>query len=110
MDGAHRLSALIAWVNDDYGYGTISQKFYGVDKIPQSQIDAHDATKELIETEVRNYAYLLKISAEEGTGSDEERNVHWGSIAFPFQSRATIGKTGEKLRLRFTESTKAARL
>jgi len=29
IDGAHRLSALIAWVNDDYGAGAISQRFFG---------------------------------------------------------------------------------
>ena len=35
IDGAHRLSALIAWIRDDYGDGTISQKFYG----PQISVD-----------------------------------------------------------------------
>jgi len=30
IDGAHRLSALIAWVLDDYGDGIISQTFFGM--------------------------------------------------------------------------------
>ena len=29
IDGAHRLSALIAWIRDDYGDGTTSHQFYG---------------------------------------------------------------------------------
>jgi hypothetical protein len=28
IDGAHRLSALISWIKDDYGDGEISKKFY----------------------------------------------------------------------------------
>src|SRR5262245_42409785 len=28
IDGAHRLSALIAWVHDDYGDGEVSRKFF----------------------------------------------------------------------------------
>ena len=29
IDGAHRLSALIAWIRDDYGDGAVSRSFYG---------------------------------------------------------------------------------
>lgn len=29
IDGSHRLSALAAWINDDYGDGEISGKYYG---------------------------------------------------------------------------------
>ncbi|MCX7593107.1 MAG: DUF262 domain-containing protein [Fischerella sp.] len=28
IDGSHRLSSLIAWINDDYGDGQISKQFY----------------------------------------------------------------------------------
>jgi hypothetical protein len=31
IDGAHRLSALCAWISDDYGAGAISSAFYGGD-------------------------------------------------------------------------------
>ncbi|MEH2463120.1 hypothetical protein [Nostoc sp.] len=37
IDGSHRLSALAAWVNDDYGDGTISKLFYD-SIIPDEQI------------------------------------------------------------------------
>lgn len=39
LDGAHRLSALAAWINDDYGDGSISQGFHGP-QISDSQIEA----------------------------------------------------------------------
>jgi len=29
IDGAHRISALVAWVRDDYGYGNLSREFFG---------------------------------------------------------------------------------
>lgn len=31
IDGAHRISALIAWVRDDYGQGNLSKPFFGSD-------------------------------------------------------------------------------
>lgn len=36
IDGAHRLSALIAWVNNDYGDGPLSRNFFGFE-IPEDQ-------------------------------------------------------------------------
>jgi hypothetical protein len=37
IDGAHRLSALIAWANDDYGDGLISQAFFSHDVDPEQR-------------------------------------------------------------------------
>ncbi|WP_315790617.1 hypothetical protein [Fischerella sp. JS2] len=31
IDGSHRLSSSIAWINDDYGDGKISKEFYDGD-------------------------------------------------------------------------------
>lgn len=47
IDGAHRLSALAAWINDDYGDGVISKTFFnGI--IPDDQIkSAERARKEI---------------------------------------------------------------
>ena len=58
IDGAHRVSALIAWVNNDYGDGEISRTFYGHENIPKAQRDFHNATKELVETHVGSYLSL----------------------------------------------------
>jgi hypothetical protein len=54
IDGAHRLSALIAWAQDDYGDGTVSQKFFQND-IPDEQIEAAKQTRDLVNAAVGSY-------------------------------------------------------
>lgn len=54
IDGAHRLSALIAWVNDDYGDKKISRDFFE-DRIPDEQIEAAEQTRKLIRKTVGTY-------------------------------------------------------
>ena len=54
IDGSHRLSALSAWVNDDYGDGKISKLFYdGV--IPDEQLKIAEETRKLIHKKVGSY-------------------------------------------------------
>ncbi|MCY4780353.1 DUF262 domain-containing protein [Sphingobacterium sp. UT-1RO-CII-1] len=47
IDGAHRLSALISWIKDDYGDGEISKKFYG-DSLSDDQKEIAERTRKLI--------------------------------------------------------------
>src|SRR4051812_19446298 len=47
IDGSHRLSALAAWINDDYGGGTISKNFFDA-RIPDEQQEVADKTRKLI--------------------------------------------------------------
>ncbi|MHA3773642.1 GmrSD restriction endonuclease domain-containing protein [Verrucomicrobiota bacterium sgz303538] len=54
IDGSHRLSALIAWVQDDYGDGSRSQKFFN-HTIPEEQLEAARRTRELVEKEFGSY-------------------------------------------------------
>lgn len=54
IDGAHRLSALVAWVHDDYGdQGTSRDFFDGI--IPDEQIAAADYTRGLIKRKIGSY-------------------------------------------------------
>lgn len=54
IDGSHRLSALSAWVNDDYGDGQISKLFYdGV--IPDEQIEIAETTRKLVNKTIGSY-------------------------------------------------------
>ncbi|MBX3562471.1 MAG: DUF262 domain-containing protein [Sphingomonas sp.] len=46
VDGAHRLSALVAWVRDDYGAGVMSQSYFRT--ISSHQRAMHDKTRELV--------------------------------------------------------------
>jgi hypothetical protein len=53
IDGAHRLSAIIAWLEDDYGAGKRSVEFYG--KIPDEQERIHSKTRELVKRRIGTY-------------------------------------------------------
>ena len=57
IDGAHRLSALIAWVHDDYGDGNISLPFFE-GHIPPEQKNAADETRKLVGQRVGSYAEI----------------------------------------------------
>src|ERR1035438_9607533 len=55
--GAHRVSALIAWVNDDYGNGQISNRAWG-HSVPEAQAKLHSKTKALMDLSIGSYAQL----------------------------------------------------
>lgn len=55
IDGAHRLSSLIAWINDDYGDGQISNEFYK-NSIMNEQLKIAKQTREYIDKKIRKYA------------------------------------------------------
>jgi hypothetical protein len=57
IDGSHRLSSLIAWVQDDYGDGKISREFFQ-HSIPKPQIDAAEKTRKIVKKEVGSYEDL----------------------------------------------------
>ena len=62
IDGAHRLSALIAWVNDDYGDGVISRKFF--ESISEEQKKMAEKTRKMVEKKVSSYQYYKKALEE----------------------------------------------
>lgn len=69
IDGAHRLSALIAWVHDDYGDKEVSRKFF--QDIPDEQIEAAEKTRALVAQSIGSYRdhkialeYPDRVSAE----------------------------------------------
>ena len=53
-DGAHRLSALIAWVHDDYGDKHTSMRFFD-NIIPQEQERTAENARRLINSTVGSY-------------------------------------------------------
>lgn len=78
IDGAHRLSAIIAWLNDDYGDGEISTKFYN-NQIPPEQREIADKTKRLIKKELGSFR---DIQAEiENPGSNPTLSVYAKALA-----------------------------
>jgi len=70
IDGSHRLSALIAWVHDDYGDGVLSQKFFE-HAIPHEQISFAQRTRDIVNKEIGSYADFVKAAqAPAGYGPD----------------------------------------
>lgn len=72
IDGAHRLSALIAWVNDDYGDREISRAFFGAE-IPRTQENIADETRKFMEKAVRSFKFLSSLADTPSAGTDDER-------------------------------------
>ncbi|MBL8806001.1 MAG: DUF262 domain-containing protein [Rhodospirillales bacterium] len=66
IDGAHRLSAIIAWLTDDYGDGELSSRLYNY-HIPEEQIKVARKTRDLIESEIGSYKSFQAETREPGT-------------------------------------------
>ncbi len=65
IDGSHRLSALAAWVNDDYGDGSLSKEFYER-IIPEEQMTLAEKTRTLIRKRIGAYSdYQLALTNPE---------------------------------------------
>lgn len=63
IDGAHRLSAILAWIRDDYGDRPRSHAFMG-GQIPLEQLRAAKAARELTEKAVGKYSEYLAANAD----------------------------------------------
>lgn len=66
LDGAHRLSALAAWVNGDYGDGEISKSLFG-NNISYNQLQKARKTRELIENKIGTYKEITQIDLSQDT-------------------------------------------
>jgi Protein of unknown function DUF262 len=86
IDGSHRLSSLAAWINDDYGDGNTSKKFYdGI--IPEEQIDVAENTRRLVRKRVGSYSdfRLANTNPEKVTDDIQKRAKNLGALAIQLQ-------------------------
>lgn len=63
IDGSHRLSALASWINDDYGDGEISRRFYD-GFIPEEQLKIAQETRELVNEKIGPFKEYKLASRE----------------------------------------------
>jgi hypothetical protein len=86
IDGSHRISALAAWVNDDYGGGEISKSFFD-SRIPEDQIEHAEKTRKLVEKEIGSFGdYKLANTNPEKVRADiVERARKLGALAIQLQ-------------------------
>ncbi|HKW16015.1 MAG TPA: DUF262 domain-containing protein [Terriglobales bacterium] len=71
IDGAHRLSSIIAWINDDYGDGKISKDHYGEPQNPSAAQKARD----LINLKVGSYQDLIKALNDPNASAKHQENA-----------------------------------
>lgn len=88
IDGAHRLSVFIAWVNDDYGDKAISQAFFK-HQIPKSQLNAAKKCREQIKAEGLEYAELQNLTLLRSRTLEQ---LAWSTnIAQPIETQWVLG-------------------
>jgi len=68
IDGAHRLSAILAYINDDYGDRDISHAFYGYNKIPQAELDLAEETRNYIKNRVGSFKEIMEENGGKANG------------------------------------------
>jgi hypothetical protein len=86
IDGSHRLGALIAWVQDDYGDGTKSQEFFG-HQIPDEQIKIAQKTRKMVEDEFGSYQDHLNAMGNPGAYGPDilKRALRFASLTLTLQ-------------------------
>ena len=97
IDGSHRLSSLVAWINDDYGDGSKSKNFYDW-IIPDEQIRAAEETRRLLKKRVGTYEDLKQASAklEKAPPEIAYRAKNLAALAIQLQWVEGDVKTAEK--------------
>ena len=105
IDGSHRLSALGAWINDDYGDNDISLNYY--EKfIPQEQKEAAEYTRKLVNEKIGSFKDYQNArrnsSGVEQYILDNVKNL--GSIALQIQWVEGDSATAEKSFLKINQS------
>ncbi len=68
IDGAHRLSALCAWISDDYGSGPQSSSFYN-GEISKEQKRIADRTRTLVNKSVGSFSSLMGLVGTSSAGT-----------------------------------------
>ena len=79
IDGGHRLSALRAWIEDDYGDGYVSRNFYS-GEISDEQLRIARRTRTLVGKRVGHYK-SLRAALTDSEGFDELTKRRAGTMA-----------------------------
>ena len=74
IDGAHRLSALIAWIKDDYGDGATSIKVFS-GHIPPEQKKIADRTRNQMNKKIGPYAKFKGLASAIESASPDDRII-----------------------------------
>ncbi len=99
IDGAHRLSAMMAWIRDDYGDRQTSLDFFG-GCVPPEQMKVAERTRKLVEMRIGSFAMFQYLGRNRTPPSDDlkaRRLARLGSTSILIQwESATITKAAEE--------------
>lgn len=70
IDGGHRISALLAWVNDDYGDGGLSKEFFGTE-IPQEQRRIAESLRKRVNREIGSFRAFADAMQKGGSATSD---------------------------------------
>ena len=94
IDGSHRISALVAWVNADYGDGDISRKFWGT--VPTLQAKLHRDTQKLMKVTIGTYTDLCSPSQNNSSPLNKSRAFNASARQPPNQTVEGDAEIAEK--------------
>ncbi|WP_281990735.1 HNH endonuclease [Sulfitobacter geojensis] len=100
IDGGHRISTLRAWVEDDYGDGPLSLKFY-LGTIPEDQKRVAKRVRNLINKEIGTYATLRAAMIDPESYSDEVLKTRARNLATRSLSLQWVEGDAEKAETSF---------
>lgn len=89
IDGGHRLSALRAWVEDDYGDGPVSSLFFGR-QITEAQRDIAEETRQLVKKTVGSWQHRQALNKQPDL-SPEDRVRISGAMTIVIPVQVVIG-------------------
>jgi hypothetical protein len=75
IDGGHRLSALKAWIDDDYGDGPTSQPFFGY-KISDEQKKNALKVRNLVNKKIGSWQHFLAKTEDENLDPSERKKIN----------------------------------
>lgn len=79
IDGAHRLSAMLAWIYDDYGDRRRSLNFFD-NQLPEEQVKLADQTRKLVEQTIGTFA-MYEDALKDMFNSPEHLRKRLGNLA-----------------------------
>ncbi|AVK86834.1 hypothetical protein C3943_26865 [Lysinibacillus sp. B2A1] len=105
IDGAHRLSSLSAWINDDYGDGEISRNYYDT-FIPDDQKKIAERTRKLINGKIGSFKEIFNIRRQSEDVSAEKIKIanSLGSLAIQVQWVEGDSSSAEESFLKINQS------
>ena len=74
IDGGHRLSAIKAWIEDDYGDGPLSYEYFGRAISPEQQRIA-EKTRKLVDKHIGSYKRLEQQNEHQDLEASERKRI-----------------------------------